>query len=266
MPDATAGVIGGSALLGGAMQASAGKEAAEIQAQVAREQLAAQQAIFRETQTNLLPFRTITRPEQGYTPATTLVDPGRGAALQLANLLNLPIGTDAFGQPVYDQNRGAVLAQLEQDPLYQAKVRQGEQALLQQASATGGLRGGNVQAALAQFRPQMLSQEISNRIAQLAGITEAGSEQRFRELSAAQAAAAGGAQAGAQLSGQLGQTFGALAKAQGQEALSGGMGTAGQFISSIPSMIGTYQGLTGRNLFASTPSAGTMMASGGVMV
>jgi len=52
----------------------------------------------------------------------------------------------------------AAIAALEQGPAVQALTQQGENALLQRASATGGLRGGNVQAALAQFRPQMLNQ------------------------------------------------------------------------------------------------------------
>jgi hypothetical protein len=43
----------------------------------------------------------------------------------------------------------AAIAQIEQSPFLQAQIRQGEEAMLQRASATGGLRGGNIQAALA---------------------------------------------------------------------------------------------------------------------
>lgn len=77
------------------------------------------------------------------------------------------------------------ISALEASPLYQAQVRQGEEALLQQASATGGLRGGNVQAALAQFRPQMLQQAIEQQYSRLGGLTQLG-----------QASAAGQASAG----------------------------------------------------------------------
>ena len=59
-------------------------------------------------------------------------------------------------------------------PQLEALARQGEEAILQQASATGGLRGGNVQAALAQFRPQLLQQLIEQRYGQLGGLTEIG--------------------------------------------------------------------------------------------
>jgi hypothetical protein len=56
-------------------------------------------------------------------------------------------------------------------PEMQAYINQGENALLQNASATGGLRGGNTQAALAQFRPQLLNQLINQRFQNLSGLT-----------------------------------------------------------------------------------------------
>lgn len=83
------------------------------------------------------------------------------------------------------ESQQQAISALEASPLYQAQVRQGEEALLQQASATGGLRGGNVQAALAQFRPQMLQQAIEQQYSRLGGLTQLG-----------QASAAGQASAG----------------------------------------------------------------------
>jgi hypothetical protein len=68
----------------------------------------------------------------------------------------------------------AAIAQLEASPQFQAAVAQGERAILQNASATGGLRGGNVQAMLAQFRPQLLSSIIDQQYARLAGLTGTG--------------------------------------------------------------------------------------------
>ena len=59
-------------------------------------------------------------------------------------------------------------------PQLEALARQGEEAILQRASATGGLRGGNVQAALGQFRPQLLQQLIEQRYSQLGGLTTFG--------------------------------------------------------------------------------------------
>ena len=51
-----------------------------------------------------------------------------------------------------------LVGNIESSPLFASLQQQGENAILQNASATGGLRGGNTQAALAQFRPQMLNQ------------------------------------------------------------------------------------------------------------
>lgn len=68
----------------------------------------------------------------------------------------------------------SAISGIEQSPLFQAATRQGEEALLQQASATGGLRGGNIQAALAQFRPQMLQQAIEQQYSRLGGLSTLG--------------------------------------------------------------------------------------------
>jgi len=68
---------------------------------------------------------------------------------------------------------------------FQALANQGEEALLQRASATGGLRGGNIQGALSQFRPQLLSSLIEQQYGRLGGLAQSG-----------QAAAAGQATAG----------------------------------------------------------------------
>jgi hypothetical protein len=89
------------------------------------------------------------------------------------------------GQPALQQQQallglGGTQAQqqaitgIEQSPLFQAQARQGEEALLQRASATGGLRGGNVQAALAQFRPAMLQQAIDTQYSRLGGLATLG--------------------------------------------------------------------------------------------
>lgn len=66
------------------------------------------------------------------------------------------------------------IAGFEQSPLFQALTRQGEDAILQQASATGGLRGGNVQGALAQFRPQVLNSMIEQQYGRLGGLATLG--------------------------------------------------------------------------------------------
>lgn len=68
----------------------------------------------------------------------------------------------------------AALASIEGSPEFAAMSKQGEDAILQNASATGGLRGGNTQSALAQFRPQLLSGLIDKQYNRLGGLTQIG--------------------------------------------------------------------------------------------
>lgn len=74
------------------------------------------------------------------------------------------------------QAQQQAIAAIEQSPEFQAAVQQGESAILQNASATGGLRGGNLQAALAQYRPQLLNQFIQQKYQQLGGLAQSGLE------------------------------------------------------------------------------------------
>lgn len=68
------------------------------------------------------------------------------------------------------------VARQEQSPIFQALARQGEEAMLQNASATGGLRGGNLQGALAQFRPALLNQFLEQQYGRLGGMTALGQQ------------------------------------------------------------------------------------------
>lgn len=70
--------------------------------------------------------------------------------------------------------QAASIAALEQSPQFTSLVKSGENALLQNASATGGIRGGNTSAALAQFRPEMLSQVIESQYGKLANLSALG--------------------------------------------------------------------------------------------
>lgn len=83
------------------------------------------------------------------------------------------------------EDQAAAYAALENSPEMAAMMQSGENALLQNAGATGGLRGGNIQQALSKFRPEMLSRMIDNQYSRLGGITRTG-----------QAAAAGQGSAG----------------------------------------------------------------------
>jgi hypothetical protein len=103
----------------------------------------------------------------------------------------------------------AAINQLSASPEFQAQVEQGERALLQRAAATGGLRGGNVQEALAQFRPAMLSDLINQQYSRLGGFTQLGSQTATNLAQLGQASAArqgaGALESGAAIAGLLGE-------------------------------------------------------------
>jgi len=130
------------------------------------------------------------------------VDAGTGSLAAQQDLLGLN-GQEAQQKAIDSIQSGSI---------YQALTKQGEDAILQNASATGGIRGGNVQASLGQFRPQLLNQLINEQFNKLSGITQIG-----------QAAAAGQASNGMQVGAndanlqlQIGQANAGNALAQGQ--------------------------------------------------
>lgn len=72
---------------------------------------------------------------------------------------NLGISFDAEGNQIQDTT--SQLQRLQGSPIYQAIMagqQTGEEALLRSASATGGLRSGNVQANLAKYGTQLQTQ------------------------------------------------------------------------------------------------------------
>lgn len=206
---ALAGIaVGGSTLISGMMQADAASSAAGIQG-------AAAQAGIDEQRRQ---FDTVQKLLKDYTEA------GPEALAAQQTLLGLK-GPEA---------ERAAIERISGGETYKALAAQGENALLQQASATGGLRGGNIQAALGQFRPQLLSSLIDQQYGRLGGMTSLG------QASAAGVGAAG-MQTGANVSNLLGQQGAAQAGAEIAQ---------GKAFSAIPSAIsgglGLFTGLGGK--------------------
>lgn len=112
----------------------------------------------------------------------------------------------------------AALAAIEAGPEFGAMTRAGEEALLQSASATGGLRGGNIQEALAKFRPEVLSGLISQQFSRLGGIAEMGSN-----------AATNQGSTGMTLAGNLSNLYAQGGAANAGAALARGNANAGLF-------------------------------------
>jgi hypothetical protein len=130
------------------MQADAASEAAGIQAGAAGAGIEEQRRQFDALQALLKPY----------------TEAGLPALQQQQALLGLQ-GPEA---------EQAAIERIQGGETFQALAQQGEEALLQRASATGGLRGGNIQGALAQFRPALLNQAIEQQYGRLGGMTQLG--------------------------------------------------------------------------------------------
>lgn len=141
----------------------------------------------------------------------------------------------------------AAIAALESGPQMKALQRQGENAILQNAAATGGLRGGNTAAALATFRPQLLNQLINQQFGNLGGLTAIG-----------QNAAAGTGNAGMQTSIQIQSALGQQGAALAGNALAGGQANANMWSSlgSTASMLGLMQGFGNQSTTPTKPIRG----------
>jgi hypothetical protein len=234
MPDPiTALVVGGSQLIGSSQQAKAAGQAADVQSQAAEAGIAEQRRQFDALQTLLKPY----------------VDIGVPAMTEYAEYAEA--GPKAFEQQqalagvLGPERQKEAIAQIESGGGFQASVQAGEEALLQRASATGGLRGGNIQAALSQFRPQMLQEEIERQYGRLGGFSDIGRETQANLLKIGQAAAAGvgaqGVETGTNISNLLAQ--------QGAAQAGGTLGKAkayGQLFNLPAQMLGFQYGAGGK--------------------
>jgi hypothetical protein len=198
-------IIGGAGLLSAYIYGESAKKAAATEAGAAEKGIEAVQEQFTGMQDILSPY----------------VQAGNSALEQQQNLAGL-------GGPAAQQS---AIQAISSGPEFQALTQQGENAILQQSAATGGLRGGNVQGALAQFRPQLLSSLINQQYGRLGGLTQIG-----------QASAAGVGAAGM----QTGTNVSNLLAAQGA-ATAGGQLAMGQAYSQVPQQF-VQGGLVGYGL------------------
>ena len=221
MPDPISGlIVAGTSLISGGIQASSAGKASRAQQEAADRGIEEQRRQFDAVQELLRPY----------------VEAGQPALTQQQAILGL-------GGP--EAQRAAIQA-IEGGELFQARARQGEEALLQAASATGGLRGGNIQGALAQFRPQMLQSEIDTQYARLGGLTTLGQQ-------SAAGVGSAGLQTGARISGletQIGQ------------ARSGADLTRGKAFSSVFNLPAQFLGLQ-YGMRGGTPGFGNILGGGG---
>lgn len=207
-----AAAVAGAAVVGGAVSANAQKKsaqgAANAQAASAQQGIEAQERQFQAITEMLAPYRL----------------GGEKAFGAQQNLLGLN----------GDGAQSAAIAALQGSPQFTAALQQGENSILQNASATGGLRGGNTQAALAQFSPQLLAQTINDQYTRLGGVSAMG------QNAAAQTGTFGQASAN-NVSGLLQQQGAAYAGG----ALARGQATS-NLANSFSSAMGSYFGAGGK--------------------
>lgn len=199
---AAVGTLVGGSIASSNAQKKAAQAAAGAQTAASEAGIAEQQRQFDAIQELLKPF----------------VSQGTTALTQQGNLVGLG-GTEAQQQAIQA---------LQSSPLFTSAIQQGENALLQNASATGGLRGGNTQAALATLRPTLLRQAVQDQIGQLGQLSSMGL-----------GAATGTGQFGQAASNNITQLLGQIGQAQAGSALARGQANAqlGNSLTSISSAL-----------------------------
>lgn len=197
----------GSAVVGGVVQNKASKRAAAAQTEAADKGIEEQRRQFNAVRKLLAPY----------------VEAGDASLIQ-----QMALG----GMSGAKAQREAISA-IEGGQEFQALTQQGEEAIFQGASATGGLRGGNTQAALAQFRPQVLSSLINQQYSRLGGMTALG-----------QQSAAGVGTAGMQTGQNIANLYGQQGAAAAGSALA-----SGQAFGNVMGSIGQYAGGVSAGVF-----------------
>lgn len=199
-----AGTAGAAALIGGGIYSATGamgedqrkaiEQGAGAQVAGTRQQEAAVQQGNEAVQAMLDPYA-----QQRANPALTQYQQsGMTADAQMRAFLGLS-GPEAQQQAI---------AQIESSPAFAAMLQQGENAILQNASATGNLRGGNTQAALAQFRPALLNSLMEQQYAKLAGMQNYGQGASTNLLGTGLQATGTHASSRSNLAQQLAQIYG----------------------------------------------------------
>jgi len=134
--------------VGSIIGGSSSSHAANTQAQAYGQGINTIQNFNNQTRSDLMPWLTA----------------GQSSLGALTALLGL-------GSPGSQQS---AIDNLKNGPLFQSLYRQGNEAILGNASATGGLRGGNTEGALYNLGSDTLNQVIQNQIGNLTGLSDSG--------------------------------------------------------------------------------------------
>lgn len=139
----------GSSLLSGIFGSKGAKKAAQAQAQAFQQAIGEQRRQFDTSRADNMPFM-----QGGYQ--------GLDGFLDLVGLNGVDV-------------QGAAIERLKGSPGFTSRYDTGVDTILQNASATGGLRGGNTQGSLAQFGSSLLDDVIRQQLGNFSGLIQTGS-------------------------------------------------------------------------------------------
>ena len=246
----TAAVVGGvGAIAGGIISANGAQSAADTQAAATQSGITEQNYQFNKVQGLLQPYVDAgTGALPGYNSAMGAYQGGIQGYQGIQSNLN---GLTGANGPTAQQ---AAINALQQNPLYTTSMNLGQQAILANASATGGLRNGNTIANLGYLPGQILSNVMQQQIGNLGtslngqsgllGFLGNAVSQQGNLINAGQNAAAGTGQASMQtgnnITNLLGQqgAIGAGATLAGTNAFTGA-------INNFSGVLGSYNGGAG---------------------
>jgi hypothetical protein len=137
-----------TSVFGGVSGKNASKKADKVQMQYLDKALAQDQAQFDKTEANFQPF----------------LQAGQQALGGSKDLLGLNGGT----------TQQSAIDALKASPGFTSLFNAGQDTILQNAAATGGLRGGNTQNSLASFGSNLLSTVIQQQLANYGGLVNTG--------------------------------------------------------------------------------------------
>lgn len=207
---AVIGAVG--AIAGGVISSNGAEDAAETQA-------AASNAGIRETRRQFNVVQNLLQP---------YVASGRQGLRDYRELAGL----------VNPRAQQAQINELKQGPEFRTLTKQGENAILANASATGGLRGGDVQSSLAYYRSNLLSSLIERQLNRSGGLAQMGQNSAARVGSAALTT-------GQQVSGLMQQGGAAIAGGQlaGANAIGSAVGSLGGIVGGMVGNMGDGAGV-----------------------
>jgi hypothetical protein len=157
---AGAGLAG---VAGSAISASGAQSAADTQAQATQSQIGQQNYEFNTVRDLLKPYVNAGTNTglPGYTSAMNNYQAGVSGYQGILGNLNNLTGANGTGA------QQSAINGLQSNPLYTTSMNLGQQAILANASATGGLRGGNTIASLGYLPGQILSNVMQQQIGNL---------------------------------------------------------------------------------------------------